>query len=74
MEVLQQIDLIWIIVGLSGLVLAGLIYALRQYQGSIRELQNRLETSQRNEYSLRESLHKAEKAGEAGQLQLEHER
>jgi DNA recombination protein RmuC len=74
MEAFQQIDLIWIIVGLSSLVLAGLVYALRQYQGSIRELKNRLETSQRNEYSLRESLHKAEKVGQAGQLELEHER
>ncbi len=44
MEVFQQNELIWIIVGLTSLVLAGLIYALRQYQGSIRELKTRLES------------------------------
>ena len=74
MEALENTDLIWIIAGLLGLVLIGLGYSLRQYQNSNRVLISRLETTQRSEYSLRESLHKADINVQAKQSQLEKER
>ncbi len=74
MEAIKHIDLIWVVSGLAGLLLLGLVYGLHQVQNSNRDLRTRLETSQRNEYSLRENLHSAEKDGQARQSELEKER
>ena len=74
MQSIENADLVLLVAGLAGLLLVGLLYSLRQYQNSNRELQSRFETSQHNEYSLRESLHAAEKNGQAKQLELEKER
>ena len=38
MEAITNVDLIWIIAALAGLVLAGLLYGLRQYHNVNREL------------------------------------
>ena len=71
---IENTHLILLVAGLTGLLLVGLLYSLRQYQNSNRELQALLETTRHNEYSLRESLHAAEKNGQEKQLQLEKER
>jgi len=74
MAALENADLILIVAGLAGLLLVGLLYSLRQYQNTIQELKSRLEVTQQSEYALRESLHAAEKNGQATLLQLEKER
>ena len=60
MEAITNTDLIWIIIGLSGLVFGGLLYGLRRYHNTSLELKLRLEVALQNEYSYRESLHQAE--------------
>jgi DNA recombination protein RmuC len=74
MQVIENTDLILLVAGLAGLLLIGLLYSLRQYQNSNRELRNRLETTRQSEYSLRESLHAVEKNSQIKQSQLEKER
>ncbi|MDH3633338.1 MAG: DNA recombination protein RmuC [Gammaproteobacteria bacterium] len=74
MEAIGNADLIWTIVGLAGLVLAGLLYGLRQYHVANRELKARLETTLQTEFSQREQLHVADKKTQALQLELEKER
>lgn len=74
MEAIENADLIWTIVGLAGLVLVGLIYSLRQYQNTNRELKSRLETTLQTEYTLRDRLHAAEKGAQAIQSKLDTER
>jgi DNA recombination protein RmuC len=74
MEAITNTDLIWIIIGLSGLVFVGLLYALRQYHNSGLELKKRLEVALQNEYNYRESLHQAEKSIQQKQAELEKER
>jgi DNA recombination protein RmuC len=74
MEAIENADLVWTIVGLAGLLLVGLLYSLRQYHNSRHEMKNRLETTLQTEYSLRESLHAAEKKTQALELKLEKER
>jgi DNA recombination protein RmuC len=74
MAAIENIELIWIIAGLAVLLLGGLVFGLRQFQNTSRDLRTRLETSQRNEYSLRESLHAAEKTTQARQHELQKER
>ncbi len=74
MEAIENVDLIWIIVGLAGLVLVGLLYSLRQYQNTNRELKTRLETTLQTEYTLRDRLHAAEKDAQAIQSELDTER
>ncbi len=74
MEVIENADLVWAIIGLAGLLLVGLLYSLRQYHNSCHEMKTRLETTLQTEYSLRESLHAAEKKTQALELKLEKER
>ena len=74
MEAIGNADLVWTIVGLVGLVLAGLLFGLRRYHVANRELKARLETSLQNEFSQREQLHAADKKTQALQLELEKER
>jgi DNA recombination protein RmuC len=74
MEAITNTDLIWIIVGLSGLVLAGLLYGLRQYHRASLELRKRLEIALQNEYNYRENLHQAESIIQQKQAELEKER
>jgi len=74
MQAIENTDLLLLVAGLAGLLLVGLLYSLRQYQNSNRELQTRIETTRHSEHSLRESLHAAEKNGQAKQLELEKER
>jgi DNA recombination protein RmuC len=74
MEAFSNTELIWIIAGLAGLVAVGLLYGFRQYHKANAELRARLETAQRTEFELRESLHDAEKKVQHGQSQLEKER
>jgi DNA recombination protein RmuC len=74
MEAIENADLVWTIVGLAGLLLVGLLYSLRQYHNSRHEMKTRLETTLQTEYSLRESLHAAEKKTQALELKLEKER
>jgi DNA recombination protein RmuC len=74
MQAIENTDLILLVAGLAGLLLIGLLYSLRQYQNSNRELRNRLETTRQSEYSLRESLHAVEKNSQIKQSQLEKER
>ncbi len=74
MEAIENADLVWTIVGLAGLLLVGLLYSLRQYHNSRLEMKTRLETTLQTEYSLRESLHAAEKKTQALELKLEKER
>jgi DNA recombination protein RmuC len=74
MEAIENADLVWTIVGLAGLLLVGLLYSLRQYHNSRHEMKTRLETTLQTEYSLRESLHAAEKKIQALELKLEKER
>ena len=74
MEAIKNTDLIWIIIGLSGLVLAGLLYGLRRYHIAGIELKNRLEATLQNEYNYRENLHQAEKIIQRKQAELEKER
>ena len=74
MEAIENADLVWTIIGLAGLLLVGLLYSLRQYHNSRHEMKTRLETTLQTEYSLRESLHAAEKKTQALELKLEKER
>jgi DNA recombination protein RmuC len=74
MEEITNANLIWIIAGLAGLVLAGLAFGLRQYQSANLELRKRLEVALQSEQVLRESLHTAEKDIQLRQLELEKER
>ena len=74
MEEITNINLIWIIAGLAGLVLIGLVFGLRQYQNANSELRRRLEVALQSEYALRESLHAAEKSIQHKQLELEKQR
>ena len=74
MEAIENNDLVWTIIGLAGLLLVGLLYSLRQYHNSRHEMKTRLETTLQTEYSLRESLHAAEKKTQALELKLEKER
>jgi DNA recombination protein RmuC len=74
MQAIENTNLILLVATLAGLLLVGLLYSLRQYQNSNRELQTRLDTTRHSENSLRESLHAAEKNGQEKQLQLEKER
>ena len=74
MEAITNIDLIWAIIGLSSLVLAGLLYGLRQYHNTGLELKKRLEAALQNEDNYRESLHQAEKTIQQKQAELEKER
>ncbi len=74
MEAITNIELIWVIVGLASLVLAGLLYGLRQYHRTGLELKSRLEVALQNEYNYRENLHQAEKSIQQKQLELEKER
>ena len=74
MEAIGNADLVWTIVGLAGLVLAGLLYGLRQYHVTNRELKTRLETTLQTEFSHREQLHAADKKTQALQHELEKER
>lgn len=74
MEAIENADLVWTIIGLAGLLLVGLLYSLRQSHNSRNEMKNQLETTLQSEYSLRESLHAAEKETQALKLKLEKER
>jgi DNA recombination protein RmuC len=74
MEAITNTDLIWIITALGGLLLAGLLYGLRQYQNTNVELKGRLEVALKNEYTYREGLHAAEKSLQQMELQLQNER
>lgn len=74
MEAITNAELIWVITGLAGLVLIGLLYGLRQYHNANLELKNRLELSQQTEHELREDLHAAEISVQRKQLDLEKER
>ncbi len=74
MEAIENADLVWIIIGLSGLLLLGLLYSLRHYQNTNREMKARLETTLQTEYTLRDRLHAAEKDTQAVQSQLDTER
>jgi DNA recombination protein RmuC len=74
MEAITNAELIWVITGLAGLVLIGLLYGLRQYHNANLDLKNRLELSQQSEYQLRENLHAAEISVQRKQLDLEKER
>ena len=74
MEAITNAELIWVITGLAGLVLIGLLYGLRQYHNANLELKNRLELSQQTEHELREYLHAAEISVQRKQLDLEKER
>jgi len=74
MEAITNADLIWIIAALAGLVLAGLLYGLRQYHNANSELKSRLDVALKSEFAFRESLHAAEKSVQQTQLQMEKER
>jgi len=74
MEAFSNTELIWIIAGLAGVVVLGLLYGFRQYHNANAELKKRLETALQTEFDLRESLHEAEKGLQHKQLQLEKER
>ncbi len=74
MEAFSNTELIWIIAGLAGLVVLGLLYGFRQYHNANSELKQRLEVAQQTEFELRESLHEAEKIVQHKELQLEKER
>ena len=74
MQTLESIDLIWVIAGLAGLILAGLIFSLLNYQRSLREMRLRLETSLKNENNLRENLNAAERTIQALRSELSAEK
>jgi len=74
MDAITNVDLIWIIAALAGLVLAGLLYGLRQYHNTNRDLKGRLDVALKNEFTYREGLHAAEKSVQQKQLQMEKER
>ena len=74
METFTQIELIWIIIGLAGLVFVGLLYALQRYHAANQELKKRLEVALQAEYNFRENLHQAEIAIGRKQAELEKER
>jgi len=74
MEAIENADLVWTIIGLAGLLLVGLLYSLRQYQNTNREMKSRLETTLQTEYTLRDRLHVAEKDTQAIQSELDTER
>ena len=74
MEAIENADLVWTIIGLAGLLLVGLLYSLRQYQNTNREMKSRLETTLQTEYTLRDRLHAAEKDAQTIQSELDTER
>ncbi len=73
MEAISNVNLIWIITGLAGLVLAGLLYGLYQYRQGSLELRKQLGVALQNEHDLRENLHSAEKIVQQKELELEKE-
>ena len=73
MEAISSANLIWIIAGLTGLVLAGLLYGLNQYRLGSLELRKQLDVSLQSEHNLRENLHSAEKIVQQKELELEKE-
>ena len=73
MEAISSANLIWIIAGLTGLVLAGLLYGLNQYRLGSLELGKQLDVSLQSEHNLRENLHSAEKIVQQKELELEKE-
>ena len=74
MQAIETIDLVWVIAGLAGLILAGLVYALLSYQRGLREMRLRLETSFKNENNLRDNLNAAERTIQALRSELSTEK
>jgi len=74
MDAIENTDLILIVAGLAGLLLLVLLYSLRQYQVTNRELKLKLEVGRQSEIELRDSLHESEKYAQALQMELTKER
>lgn len=74
MNAIENSDLILIVAGLAGLVLALLLYNLRQYQIANRELKLNLEVGRQSEIELRDALHESEKRAQSLQSDLTKER
>jgi len=74
MNAIENSDLILIVAGLAGLVLALLLYSLRQYQIANRELKLNLEVGRQSEIELRGALHESEKLALSLQSDLTKER
>lgn len=74
MNAIENSDLILIVAGLAGLVLALLLYNLRQYQIANRELKLNLEAGRQSEIELRDALHESEKRAQSLQSDLTKER
>jgi DNA recombination protein RmuC len=74
MEAITNAQLIWIIAGLAGLVVIGLLYGWRQYYNANLELKNRLDSAQQIERELRDSLHRAEIGLQQKHSEMEKER
>ena len=74
MDAIEKVDLIWIVAGLSGLLLIFLLYSLRQYHVNNRELKFQLEAARLHEIELRDALHEAEKNTQSLQMELTKER
>jgi len=74
MDAIEKVNLIWIVAGLSGLLLIILLYSLRQYHVNSRELKVNLEAARLRENELRDALHEAEKHAQSLQMELTKER
>ena len=74
MDAIEKIDLIWIVAGLAGLLLIGLLYSLRQHHVNNRDLKLKLEAARQSEIELRDALHESEKYSQALQMELTKER
>ena len=74
MEAISDIDLVWITVGLAGVVLFGLLYALQQSRKNSTDLRINLEASRQAELELRDALHQAELDAQQLQSRLDSER
>jgi DNA recombination protein RmuC len=74
MSALENPHLLLIVLIPTGLLIIGLLLVLRQYRQSAREMQMRFETSQKSEYSLRDSLHATEKNNQSLQMELRKEK
>ena len=69
MEAIENTHLALIVAGLVVLLLAALLYGLRQQQNTARELKRELDSEREQERQLRDALHASEK--QAGELQIE---
>ena len=74
MEAITNVQLTWVIAGLIGALLLGLLYGLRQSQLANRELRQQLDTARETELDLLEELHAAQIATQQKQSDLDKER